>query len=113
MKFLKILVFFLIAFMMCSVVSASDFDDTSLNDNGSISQDSLEINNVKFVDNGDNISYEYNFEKTVFVSESESILSGGVVGYSNGANPSVEIEGDDINNPVNIFVNESFHGIYF
>ncbi|WP_415953869.1 hypothetical protein [Methanobrevibacter woesei] len=111
MKFLKFLVILLIPLLFCSAAYASDATDTS--DNIAISQQNIDLDNVVYVPEGESISdIGIDVENSVYVSENDYITSDGLKAgpQTDGPNPSVEFEADDPNNPVNFFINETFHG---
>ena len=111
MKFLKFLVILLIPLLFCSAAYASDATDTS--DNITISQQNIDLDNAVYVPEGESISdIGIDVENSVYVSENDYITSDGLKAgpQTDGPNPSVEFEADDPNNPVNFFINETFHG---
>ena len=111
MNFLKFLVILLIPLLFCSAAYASDATDTS--DNIAISQQNIDLDNAVYVPDGSSISdIGIDVENSVYVSENDYITSDGLKAgpQNDGPNPSVEFEADDPNNPVNFFINETFHG---
>ena len=111
MKFLKFLVILLIPLLFCSAAYASDATDTS--DNIAISQQNIDLDNAVYVPDGESISdINIDVENSVYVSENDYITSDGLKAgpQTDGPNPSVEFEADDPNNPVDFFINETFHG---
>ena len=111
MKFLKFLVILLIPLLFCSAAYASDATDTS--DNIAISQQNIDLDNAVYVPEGESISdIGIDVENSVYVSENDYITSDGLKAgpQTDEPNPSVEFKADDPNNPVNFFINETFHG---
>ena len=111
MKFLKFLVILLIPLLFCSAAYASDATDTS--DNIAISQQNIDLDNAVYVPDGSSISdIGIDVENSVYVSENDYITSDGLKAgpQTDGPNPSVEFKADDPNNPVDFFINETFHG---